>query len=675
VLSLYVGGIVALAITIAPLWWVGARLRAVLVPSWRGGPARLAEAITALSGLVALSELLGLVHLFRRLPLAIGAVAVAALVWRLVPEAPAGEPDGPSRPANTPIREPLPIRVATWLAVAGTSAAWAMVTAQTINRGMNEFDTVIYHLPSAATFVQTASLSGIHYNGRDFASAFGPLSVEVFHAVGMLAFGRDTLSPLLNLAWLALAFLAAWCLGRPSGRPHLSLLGVTAMLGTPLMIHAEAGTAKNDLAVVVLLVAIGALLLQPEVAPSGRWLVAMTAGLLLGTKLTALVPVVLLAIGMIALTPSGKRLVESGRWAVGLTSGAFWYLRDWISVGSPIPDAHLAVGPLKLASVDEGSYGKLGVTLAHYLNDPSIWRTYLWPELRVSLGWGAVFVIPLALGGFLSVLRSGPAPRRLLSLVGLTFVAIYLVTPFSAMGLPGTPTLFGQGLRFVIPALALGLGLLATQTSGIWSMGLAAVLSFSLVLAEFQGGAESVWPGQPTHDVPLSMLAAMMLCGAALAARRWSSLRRVAVVSLVVAAVPLGFLLQRRYLAHRYVNAPFSSANAFRWARTVHHARIGIVGFSSEYPLYGLDLTNHVHYLGLEHAQLALPDFPTCQSLRTHLEQFHYDFVVVAPQLNGEPPPPETQWLLNDPGLKLVDRSGASSIFEVTGIPDPTTCA
>ena len=37
----------------------------------------------------------------------------------------------------------------------------------------------------------------------------------VIAAVGIVALGNDALSPLLNLGWLAVALLSAWCLGRP----------------------------------------------------------------------------------------------------------------------------------------------------------------------------------------------------------------------------------------------------------------------------------------------------------------------------------------------------------------------------------------------------------------------------------------------------------------------------
>jgi hypothetical protein len=347
-------------------------------------------------------------------------------------------------------------------------------------------------------------------------------------------------------------------------------------------------------------------------------------------------------------------------------------------VGSPLPDAHLAIGPITLAHVDEGSYGKLGVTLAHYLRDPTIWRTYLWPQIHSSLGWGAVAFVPLSFLGLLAALRRGSSSQRLVGVVGLAFVAMYLVTPFSAMGLPGTPTLFGQGIRFVVPALALGLGLLACEVSGIWSTATAGVLLVCVVLAQFRHGVDAVWPGQPAQDVVGTIFLAGFVVVLILLARRvhWTPPRAWATVAVVlILGVPAGFLVQHRYLANRYVDAPFSSANAFRWARDVHGARIGLVGFSSEYPLYGLDLTNHVQYVGLEHAQLVLPDFSTCQALRTHLDQYHYDYVVVAPQLNGEPSPPQAAWLAGDPNVKLVDRSGASSIFQLTGPPNPASCA
>ena len=83
--------------------------------------------------------------------------------------------------------------------------------------GMTGADTVWYHLPQAARFVQDGSITHVQFFETGAGTAFYPATSGLFHALGMLWFGNDFLSLFLNLGWLGLALLAAWCLGRPYG--------------------------------------------------------------------------------------------------------------------------------------------------------------------------------------------------------------------------------------------------------------------------------------------------------------------------------------------------------------------------------------------------------------------------------------------------------------------------
>ena len=66
---------------------------------------------------------------------------------------------------------------------------------------MTGFDSTWYHGPFAAGFFQSGNTIDLHFIAPQFLAWFYPANGEIFHAVGMLAFGRDLLSPLLNLGW------------------------------------------------------------------------------------------------------------------------------------------------------------------------------------------------------------------------------------------------------------------------------------------------------------------------------------------------------------------------------------------------------------------------------------------------------------------------------------------
>ena len=95
---------------------------------------------------------------------------------------------------------------------------------------------------------------------------------------------------------------------------------------------------------------------------------ALAAGLALGTKYTMLLPVAALTVGVLVIAPRGQRLRRGGVWLVGLTiTGGFWYLRNLVVVGNPLPSLGAKLGPLVLRNLsNEG--GSIS-TVAHYLFD------------------------------------------------------------------------------------------------------------------------------------------------------------------------------------------------------------------------------------------------------------------------------------------------------------------
>ena len=107
---------------------------------------------------------------------------------------------------------------------------WALTTKHALDRGIFNFDSLWYHLPFAAEMAQSHSVTGMHHVDTVFTNWFYPQNSELLHADGMLLTGRDTLSLFLNYGWLAVAFLAAWCIGRPYGRGDLSVVAAAILL-------------------------------------------------------------------------------------------------------------------------------------------------------------------------------------------------------------------------------------------------------------------------------------------------------------------------------------------------------------------------------------------------------------------------------------------------------------
>jgi len=246
-------GGMSVAIVLGSLGFAATRLRARLLPAWEGAPARLAEAILGVALLVWVGELLGVVGLLREgsLVVACALVGLGSVALRR-----------PERRGEVPPAaavEPLTMLVAVGV-VALLFAHWGLETKVALNNGVNNFDSLWYHLPYAADIAQSGSVTGFHYTDTVFLNWFYPQNSELIHAAGMLVWGRDTLSLFINLGWLGLTILAAWCIGRPWARGPHCVAATALVLEAHTLIFREPGSGKNDIvAAALVLSAVGLL--------------------------------------------------------------------------------------------------------------------------------------------------------------------------------------------------------------------------------------------------------------------------------------------------------------------------------------------------------------------------------------------------------------------------------
>ena len=172
------------------------------------------------------------------------------------------------------------------LAGATVIAEWSGLTIQSYDVGIRGFDSLWYHLPWAASFAQTGSITGLRFTDVEYLTPFYPATAEMLHGLGIVLLGRDTLSPGINLVWLGLTLLAAYCIGRPRGVGAATTIGAALAMGTTMMDYSQAGAAANDVVAVFFLLAAVALLITEPEHPAARVLAAIAAGLAVGTKLT-----------------------------------------------------------------------------------------------------------------------------------------------------------------------------------------------------------------------------------------------------------------------------------------------------------------------------------------------------------------------------------------------------
>lgn len=679
----YLLGVVEVLLLGGFAWLGGAALRAWLLPRFEGAPAHLASAVVGLALLIWSAELLGTIGWFDPVPYLLLVAVVGLASWKLAPR-PSEGGEGLSQPVQqVRLREtPLPTLVALLVAVVAV-VHFAGGVKTRLSTGMTGFDSTWYHGPFAAGFIQTGDTWGLHFIAPQFLAWFYPANSEVFHAAGMLAFGRDVLSPLLNLGWFVGCLVACWCIGRPYRVAPWSLALGAIALSVPALAD-QAGEARNDIVGIFFLLAAVAIALnawggaggtekrlgkEGEGSGVGAYLVVgLAAGLAAGTKLNFLLPAAVLVVGLAVLAPRCARGRAFAAGAlVALAGGGYWYLRNLAHSGNPLPWIQ-NLGPIDLPAPEQALGGREAHSVLGYLTDGAVWSDWFLPGLHDGLWFLWPLLLLAALAGLLLAIAAPLLRRRdengpisteivpsagalaLAGLVGLAAALAWLVAPTSASGPDGMPRGFESGLRYLAPALVLGLALLPAvpslrlrlQSEGHPSNG--RILKTPSQLARRLSG----------RGVPLALLAMLLL------------------------AIAVGYPVQRHYLESRYEVPTFTAPGlnaAFAWARDVSDARIATTS-TRQYPLFGTDLSNQVQYLGTKQPHGGFEAPTTCEQYLHLLDEGNYAYAIATHdrEEQGKPAyPPSARWT-EAAGGKVILRKPPTVVFELPEDLRPGAC-
>ena len=115
------------------------------------------------------------------------------------------------------------------------------------------------------------------------------------------------------------------------------------------------------------------------IAPAALAVAGIAAGLAAGTKLSFLAPVAALTVAVIAIAPRTARLRAAALWGVPmLAAGGYWYARNLIAVGNPIPYIG-SLGPISLPAPVRDFQLRPDFAVVHYWNDTEVWRDWFGP--------------------------------------------------------------------------------------------------------------------------------------------------------------------------------------------------------------------------------------------------------------------------------------------------------
>ena len=711
----YIGGCFAVIGILAAVGLGGYWLRRWIVPEFSGALARLADVTIAVALLIVSLESLGTLSILRLGWIVVVCIAVgllAALVgWRRAPA------------DVRAVAAPKVQTIALWIALGVASftvAEWTFPAQLSLDQGMFGGDTTWYHMPFAARIAQEHST--VHLLFTDplrLVAWFYPQSSELIHATAIVLFKSDWLSPLINLAWLAIALLAAWCIGRPYKVGPATLVAAALVLDSGVMIETQPGEGRNDIMGLAFLIAFAAFLINghqrrapdagavQDAPESGAALLdkgplilaGIAGGIAVSVKLTFLIPVVAIAVGVVLFSGRGRRLTTA--WVMGLSMfvvGGYWYVRAAIKTGgNPIPQ--IGFGPLHLPRPDQMPLDpRPRFAVAHYLTNPTIYREWFFPQLDNALGplWPLILIAAVAAAVFIA-LRSRNVILRVLSVAALLTAAVYIFTPLTAAGQEGSPTGFFTNTRYLMPGLVLALVMLPiarplrAPDRRAWQT----LLFLTVVYAITVLTTPRWYPGYIAGTVFLTL--ALVWAPAALGllrGRRQVSRGVVAAATATVLllAVVLGRAQEVQYVDHHYARTTLflqegGPQKAYAFARRQHDKRIGIAGSSEiifgQYGFYGADPTNHVQYIGVPGQNGSYRLATSCRQFRRRVNAGDYDYLVVSQYTMDAPGPyrfPVYAWLKTDPELKQIIAETEIApepdyVFKVNGKLDPAGCA
>ncbi len=714
-LASYIGGCFAVIGIVAAVGLGGYWLRRWIVPEFSGALARLADATIAVGLLVLSLELLGTLSILRLGWIVVVCIAVglgaAALGWRMAPK--------DDRSVGAPQVQNIALLIA--LGVASfTVAEWTFPSQLSLDQGMFGGDTTWYHMPFAATMAQEGSTVHLHFTDPlRLAAWFYPQSSELIHGAGIVLFKTDWLSPLINLVWLSIALLAAWCMGRPYKVGPATLVAGAIILDAGVMIETQPGEGRNDIMGLAFLIAFAAFLINghqrrapdagavqdaPErdapLLDKGPLVVAgIAAGLAASVKYTFLIPVAAITLGVIIFSGKGRRLTTA--WVLGLSAfvvGGYWYVRAAIKTGgNPIP--YSGFGPLHLPQPDQMPLDpRPRFAVAHYLTNPTIYRKWFFPQLDNAFGplWPLILIVAVAAAIFL-VVRSRNRIVQVLAAAALLTAFVYVFTPLTAAGQENSPTGFFTNTRYLVPGLVLAMTMLPIARPLRAPDGRAR-MTFYFLLAVYAITVLTTprwYPGYIIGTIFLTLALVWAPGGLGVArSRRIVTRAQVAIGigAVLLLAVVLGRAQETQYYKHHYTEVDHflqegGPKKAYTFARKQHDKRIGIAGsgeiFFGQYGYYGENLDNEVQYIGAEgpNGTYRLPT--SCRQFRRLINEGEYDFLILSKfTMDTEESPywyPIYAWIKKDPALELlieepIVEPEPDYVYKVKGELDPSAC-
>jgi hypothetical protein len=320
-------------------------------------------------------------------------------------------------------------------------------------------------------------------------------------------------------------------------------------------------------------------------------------------------------------------------------AGGIWLIRNWAESGNPF--FPVRVDPLGVTIFDAPAdrvRALVGFSLADYLGNGGVLSDFVLPALKIQLGFvGAALGLGVIGTAVVALRPASPDRARVLALAVATagLVAVYLVTPYTALGLRNLPYELGANVRYVIPAMIAAAPVVAWGL-GRCPAGVRIALEALLVVLALDGirRGVDVSAADALAGAAIVATAGMLAFSIVTAQRRGHVAWTAGLAALTAAIVVVGARsTENTFLEHRYISVtPTLDAALARAAGG--ETNIGLAGawpvttLSPVLALFGPELDNRVSYVGDTRDGLLYP-YEDAASYGAALDRGGYDLVMV----------------------------------------------
>jgi hypothetical protein len=596
--------------------------------------------------------------------LAAGALAVglAALVR---PVTDATHEPAPQAPPSSPPAWALAIATAAFAAIAALAdlARWA-------GDELVGVDPLTFHLPNVARWIQTGSVWQIDQFVPLLAHGNYPHNGDVVLLSSVLPWHNDFAVRLPITFFLVTAAVAVYAVARELRAPAAaSVLAAAVAVSLPVVGVATIPRALPD-SLMWTAFACGVLFLLRHARTARRSdlvLAGVALGIACGTKWYGVSSVAV----VIVVWAGARLLAERGRRARALGDGvlvsaltlagiAVWLGRNWALSGNPV--FPLKVAPLGITIFDappDVIREQVGFTIADYVGDPHI-LGQLAGEVVEGLGLIPI-ICALAIAAAAALARRrGPVPdARVLAVAAaaVLLALVYTITPATALGVKGDPSLAHANTRYAVPALLLAVAVaawVAGRVPRVAALALQAALAVAALYGAYKG-----YELQGLRDVVLGGAGIAALAAAGVALWRLRERRALLVAATAVAALAVlaaGHRVEQRINDARYLGSDPAIDTLLQAAPA--GKRIGlsadwtVAGLTPIWPSFGTRLGNDVEYVG-HFVRGFLTPYDREADFRAAIARRRYDLLVVGRGFFPPQPTREQRWAL-DAGWRTI---------------------